>query len=114
MGDETYGTWHLKKGQEQEFIKVRANLSTNDGSAALAWAIDGHGILLRSQWDVGTAIRQKQLVPILSDWTLPAADIYVVFQNANQMPAKIRALADLLVEEFKPYRRKGKEPLGAW
>ncbi len=113
-GDETFGTWHLRSGDKHESVKVRANLSTNDGASALAWAIEGHGILLRSQWDVASHIRARQLVPLLLEWEPPSADIYVVFQTTNQLPAKIRALVDLLVEEFEKYRRRGKAPLGAW
>ena len=113
-GDETFGTWQLRNGKEQESVKVRANLSTNDGASALAWALEGQGILLRSQWDVASHIRAKRLVPILTEWNSPSADIYVVFQTTNQLPAKIRALVDLLVNEFEPYRRRGKEPFGAW
>lgn len=112
--DETYGTWHLRNGPEHESVKVRANLSTNDGASALAWALDGQGILLRSQWDVAEYIRTKQLVPILTDWASPPADIYAVFQTMNQLPAKIRALVDLLVKDFAPFRGSVKDPLGAW
>jgi LysR family transcriptional regulator, transcriptional activator for dmlA len=113
-GDETFGTWHLRSGTQQESVKVRANLSSNDGAAAMAWALDGHGILLRSQWDVANALRARQLVPVLTDWATPPADIYLVFQTTNQLPAKVRALVDLLVGEFEPYRKRGKDPVGAW
>lgn len=113
-GDETFGTWHLRSGEMHESVKVRANLSSNDGTAALTWALEGQGILLRSQWDVAQYIRRKQLVQVLPDWSPPPADIYVVFQTANQLPAKVRALVDLLVKEFEPYRGGGKDPLGRW
>lgn len=113
-GDEPFGTWHLRCGDVRESVKVRANLSTNDGMAALDWALEGQGILLRSQWDVAKYIRHKQLVPVLPEWSPPPADIHVVFQTANQLPAKVRALVDLLVNEFEPYRGSGKAPLGLW
>ncbi len=113
-GDETYGTWHLRKGDDVNSVKVRANLSSNDGTAALAWALDGQGILLRSQWDVAQHIRKRKLVPVLPEWAHPPADIYVVFQTSNQMPAKIRSLVDRLVEAFAPWRHRGQEPFGPW
>jgi LysR family transcriptional activator of dmlA len=113
-GDEAFGTWHLKRGSEHEAVKVRANLSTNDGGSALAWALQGHGILMRSQWDVAEHIREKKLVPVLQEWSTPGADIYVVFQTSNEMPAKIRALVDLLVRNFQPHRTAAKGPLGSW
>jgi DNA-binding transcriptional LysR family regulator len=45
--DETYGTWHLSQGDRQETVKVASPLSTNDGGAALAWALDGQGSFRR-------------------------------------------------------------------
>lgn len=112
--DETYGTWVLRKGAEVESVKVSANLSSNDGQCALTWALEGRGILLRSQWDIAEHLRQGRLVPVLLDWVHPSADIYAVFQTTNQMPAKIRALVDRLVARFEPWRGKGKEPYGLW
>lgn len=112
--DETFGTWHLSRGADAETIKVRSNLSSNDGSAALLWALEGRGILLRSQWDIADHVRSAALVPVLPDWSLPPADIHAVFQTTNAMPAKVRAMVDRLVAAFEPRRRKGSELLGAW
>ncbi len=113
-GDETYGTWYLRRNCETEAVKVRSNLSSNDGTAALTWALEGRGILVRSQWDVAAHIRSRKLKTILPEWETPAADVYVVFQATKQMPAKIRALVDQLVDTFEPWRRRGIEPFGPW
>lgn len=29
--DETFGTWHLRRGGDVDTVKLRSNLSTNDG-----------------------------------------------------------------------------------
>jgi DNA-binding transcriptional LysR family regulator len=113
-GDETYGTWHLSNGAEQEAIKVRANLSTNDGSSALSWALDGQGILLRSQWEVAKSLKGKQLVQILPNWTPPPADIYLVFQSNKHMPAKLRSVMDFLLQRFKDRRGVSRHSAGHW
>ncbi len=113
-GDETFGTWHLRNGAATESIKVRANLSTNDGTSALGWALDGQGILVRSQWEIAKSFREKKLVPILSEWTLPSADVYLVFQASKQMPAKVRVLLDFLLNEFKQRRMNSKSEGGNW
>lgn len=59
-------------------------------------------------------VRACRLVAVLPEWLPPPADVYVVFQTANQLPAKVRALVDLLVQEFAPYRSQSKTLLGAW
>ena len=113
-GDETFGTWHLRNGAETESIKVRANLSTNDGTSALGWALDGQGILVRSQWEIAKSLREKKLIPVLPEWTLPSADVYLVFQTSKQMPAKVRVLLDFLLNEFKQRRMNSKSEGGNW
>ncbi len=113
-GDETFGTWHLRNGGLTETVKVRANLSTNDGSSALGWALDGHGILIRSQWEVTAHLRAGQLVPVLSDWSPPSADIHLVFQAHTQTPVKVRVLVDGLLAAFEAQRKPSPQPFGPW
>lgn len=101
--DETYGLWHLACGARQETVKVRGPLSTNDGEAALGWALDGHGILMRSTWDVARYFRSGRLRPVLPDWSLPPADIMAVYPTRQHLSAKIRAFVDFAVERFDGY-----------
>jgi DNA-binding transcriptional LysR family regulator len=98
--DETYGTWHLSQGDRQETVKVASPLSTNDGGAALAWALDGQGILLRSLWNVEDALHSGLLRPVLPTWKLPPADIYLVHPTRSELSAKTRALSEFLCEWF--------------
>src|SRR6218665_3322247 len=108
--DETFGTWHLSQGARQETVKVRGALSSNDGETALTWALDGHGILMRSEWEIAPLLREGRLVPVLPDWQLPPADVYVVFPTRSHLSAKTRALVDFLMVYFENRRAAG----GAW
>ncbi len=112
--DETFGTWHLSNGSRQEAVKVRGALSTNDGESALGWAIEGHGILMRSQWDAAAALNAGLLVPVLPEWKLPPADIYIVFPTRDHLSAKSRALIDFLLGEFALHRRERPGLSGTW
>ncbi|MFY3385040.1 LysR family transcriptional regulator [Paracidovorax sp. MALMAid1276] len=94
--DETYGTWHLHQGGRQETVKVRGMLSTNDGAAATTWALAGHGVLMRSEWDVAEHIAAGRLQPVLPGWALPAADVTLVYPSKSDLSAKTRALSDFL------------------
>jgi len=105
--DETFGTWHLRAGAKQETVKVRGALSSNDGETALTWALDDHGILMRSEWEVAPLLRAGRLLPVLADWALPPADVYVVFPTRSHLSAKTRALVDYLLDAFEPRRGEG-------
>ncbi|VVE81371.1 LysR family transcriptional regulator [Pandoraea sputorum] len=99
--DETYGTWHFRQADRQETVKVRGMLSTNDGAAATTWALDGHGMLIRSMWDIRPYLASGQLRTVMTDWMLPAADIKLVYPTKSHLSAKTRALADFLVRWFR-------------
>lgn len=101
--DETFGTWQLRNGSKAETVKVRGPLASNDGECVLGWALDGHGILMRSLWEATPLLRSGQLQRVLPAWDLPA-DIYAVFASRTHLPAKTRALTDFLVESFERHR----------
>lgn len=102
--DETFGSWHLMQGGRTETVKVRGPLAANDGECVLGWALDGHGILMRSIWEAAPMLRSGRLVRVLPDWSLPPADIYAVFPSRSHLSAKTRALVDFLAETFGPHR----------
>lgn len=102
--EETYGSWHLRSGSRAETVKVRGPLASNDGECVLGWAIDGHGILMRSLWEASPLLRAGELQRVLPAWSLPAADIYAVFPSRTHLSAKTRALVDFLLASFERHR----------
>jgi DNA-binding transcriptional LysR family regulator len=85
-------------------VKVRGPLASNDGECVLGWALDGHGILMRSLWEAAPKLRSGKLRPVLTDWSLPPADIYAVFPTRSHLSAKTRALVDFLLAAFEAHR----------
>lgn len=55
--DKAFNNWQLSDGHEQVLVKVRGALGTNHGEIAVDWALAGHGIVLRSEWDVAGYLR---------------------------------------------------------
>ncbi|CAJ0743394.1 HTH-type transcriptional regulator DmlR [Ralstonia edaphis] len=98
--DAAYGTWYLTRGTRQETIKVRGVLSTNDGETGVLWALAGYGILMRSEWDIHEHVRAGRLVPVLTDWALPVADIFAVYPERANLSAKVTAFIDFLTDWF--------------
>lgn len=109
--DETFGTWHLRAGARSETVKVRGPLASNDGECVLGWALEGHGILMRSLWEAAPLLRAGTLRPVLPDWSLPPADIYAVFPTRSHLSAKTRALVDHLLQAFEGRRE---DATGRW
>jgi DNA-binding transcriptional LysR family regulator len=108
QGDEAYGLWRLSGGREAkhhaEAVKVRGNLTTNDGEIAVNWALDGHGILMRAEWDIERYLRSGRLVQVLPDYQTPDADIYAVYPQRHQLSVRIRTFVEFLSEAFKQFK----------
>lgn len=105
QGEEAYGLWRLSSGKGRQArtasVKTRGSLATNDGEIAVAWALDGHGIVMRAEWDIARHLRSGRLVQVLPQFATPDADIYAVYPQRHQHAARVRAFVDFLVESFR-------------
>jgi LysR family transcriptional regulator, transcriptional activator for dmlA len=104
QGEEAYGVWRLSSGRGRQAtsqaVKVRGKLTTNDGGIAVSWALDGHGILMRAEWDIERYLKSGRLVQVLPQCSTPDADIYAVFPQRHQLSARVRAFVDYLASSF--------------
>lgn len=89
QNEAAYGNWRLSRGKQTETVKVHGKLSTNDGEVALNWALEGHGILMRAEWDVAKYLRSGRLVQVLADYGTPPADVYAVYLERLNLSAKV-------------------------
>ncbi|MET0320151.1 MAG: LysR family transcriptional regulator [Duganella sp.] len=103
QNDDVYGTWRLQKGKTVELVKVRGAVSSNDGDIVMHWALDGHGIVQRSEWDAAKYLASGRLKAVMTDYTLPDADLYLYYLSRNNLPAKVRAFIDFIAGEFASY-----------
>ncbi len=109
QGDEAYGLWRFtkaqeagrKKSEEAVSVKVRGNLTTNDGGIAVNWALDGHGILLRAEWDIQKYLQSGKLVQVLPDYKSPDADIYAVYAERHRTSLRVKSLVDFVAQRFQ-------------
>ena len=107
QGEEGYGIWHLTSGQRTQTVKVRGTLSTNDGEIAVNWALEGHGLLMRAEWDIAKYLQSGRLRQVLPNWHTPAADIYAVFPFEVQTAARVRAFVDFVADAFSTSTPEG-------
>jgi LysR family transcriptional activator of dmlA len=105
QGDEAYGVWRLTTGRgtsrRTEAVKINGSLTTNDGEIAVKWALEGHGILMRAEWDIKHYLDDGQLVVVLPDYDTPNADIFAVYSQRHQMANRIRAFVELVALELQ-------------
>jgi LysR family transcriptional regulator, transcriptional activator for dmlA len=101
-----YDVWTFRKGQQVHHVKVRSVMACNHGEVALAWALQGHGMVMRSEWDVAEHIRTKKLQWLLPEWHTINADFYALYTREAAQLSRVRALIEFLKQRFEqpPWR----------
>lgn len=101
--EAAYGSWQLFAADDdkrRETVKVGGTLSSNDGETAVKWALAGHGVLLRSLWDIAGELAAGRLRRVLPGWQSAPADVYALYPERMHLSAKVRAFVDFLGERI--------------
>lgn len=94
--------WHFKRKGVERTVRVAGNLRGNNGDVLVNAAIEGLGVILHPTFLVFEALRQKQLVRILSDWEADELSVFAVYPHRKFLPPKVRSFIDFLAERFGP------------
>jgi DNA-binding transcriptional LysR family regulator len=78
--------WRLRApgAADHASIRIRPQLASNDGRVVKQWALQGHGIILRSEWDVARELHNGTLLRILPGHALPDADIVALLGSEQR------------------------------
>jgi LysR family transcriptional activator of dmlA len=87
--NETFGRWSLRGPDGTRNVRVNAALASNHGDVVRRWALEGHGIVLRSYWDVAESLERGDLVHVLRKFWQPA-DVWAVTKIRSENSTKTR------------------------
>lgn len=101
--DHPFGLWQLDNVYgKQRSIKVAGHLASNNGEMVRLWALAGHGIMLRSLWNIEAELKAGTLIQILPDYWQDA-DIWAVYPMRLKNSAKLRVCVNFF-EKNLPLR----------
>ncbi|MBT2772163.1 LysR family transcriptional regulator [Halomonas sp. ISL-60] len=100
--DSDFPLWRFEPSEQptklvsgkMQSVKVSGRLASNDGEVITRLALDGHGVMLRSWWDVNEHLASGALVELLPGWQGVRSDFYAVFEQRRHVPARLRAFID--------------------
>ncbi|WP_412048958.1 LysR family transcriptional regulator [Hoeflea sp. Naph1] len=101
FGGNLDNVWRLGRGAMPQIVTVRGDRVANDGALVRQWCLAGHGIILKSELDVGPDIRAGNLVELLTDYAPPATPLQMLFPPSRAQPRRVRALADRMSAIFQ-------------
>lgn len=92
--------WRFSQADSIFEIPVTGYRHTNDGEILRQWAVAGAGIAIKSIWEVQADLTAKQLIPLLTEYTIPVGALYTVFPRQQRLPERCRRLINFLQEEL--------------
>ena len=106
--DQAFGLWRLQGPSGVESIKVTGRVGSNQGDIVRNWALDGHGIIMLSDWDVADDLDNGHLVRVLPNHS-QVADVMAVTAARSANTAKIRYGMDFLIDHLRqgPFALRG-------
>ena len=95
--------WSLKGPEGQEVnINTKPRLTVNDLSSLYTLALAGTGIAALPVLISASAIKKKNLVPVLCDWPFEAHPIHTLYASNRHLSAKVRTFVDFIIDSVRP------------
>ncbi|ASU39664.1 LysR family transcriptional regulator [Herbaspirillum sp. meg3] len=102
--NQSFGIWRMMGPKGAETVKVAGGLASNHGEIIHQWAVDGHGIILRSIWDVAASLKDGSLVRVLPGY-FQEADLCAVYPLQLKNSAKVRECVRFLQKHLNVQAR---------
>lgn len=93
--------WLLSRGSELEEVHFEPDLAINDYAAIRSAILSGHGIGELPEPLCGNALRNGQLIEVLSEWRFPEIRLYAVHAGNASLPKLARLFLDIAVMRMK-------------
>lgn len=97
----TGSTWRLERADGQvASVEVSGRFRANNGTALVAAACRGLGLVLSPEFICADAIRDGSLQRVLEEWTLSTGAIWALYPHRRHLSAKVRLFVDFLIDQF--------------
>lgn len=95
-----------KRPSKAVTIRLASTLSSNDGNVVTDWAVDGLGIIERSEWAAAPLIAEGKLKRVLPAWRLEPAPIMALTPTRQGLTIRQRVFLDTAKQAFSrvPWR----------
>ena len=100
FGRELDDRWPFVIDGKEIRITVGGNRISNDGGHVKSSVLAGHGIALKSVWDVADELKSGALVRVLGEFRAPETAIRIVYPDGAIQPRRVRALMDHIADWF--------------
>lgn len=91
-------TWALSREGHSTRVELQPRLKANNVFALRKAAIRGLGVA-QLPWVIAeSSVKAGELVPIMTEWTMPSVPIHAVYASARYLTPKVRVFIDLIAQ----------------
>lgn len=88
------------QGEEHKAL-IKGRLSVNNGEVLKQAALNGFGIVVLPDFELGDVLASGKLVKILPNYSAQTMSVYAVYPSRQFLPEKTRALVDFLIHQLQ-------------
>jgi DNA-binding transcriptional LysR family regulator len=100
LGNRRHAQWTFEQGGSTVRVRVDGDREVDDSGIAQLWALQGHGVIYKSELGMAREFESGALVRLLPGWGGERYVLNAVLPSNRFVPARVRALVDFLAERF--------------
>jgi DNA-binding transcriptional LysR family regulator len=97
-------SWTFRQGASETSIRVSGRLCMNASEGVRAAVLGGMGLTIMPEWMFAAELASGAICPVLTEWTLPAANLWALFPTGRMISAKARTFAAFVESELRKSR----------
>jgi len=94
--------WTLQGPDGPMTLRVAGSMDANNGEVLRDWCLAGHGLALKSLWEIVDDLNDGRLEVVLPAFPPLGHAIYALYPHSRYLPARVRVFIDFLAEIFGP------------
>jgi DNA-binding transcriptional LysR family regulator len=99
--------WELERDGQKLQVNMPVRISLNESRAIRQAALGGVGLAFIAEWLIRDDLAQGLLIPLLGPWCQPFGGLRLYYSGRRYLPARLRALIDLIHEQRDNGQRIG-------
>lgn len=92
--------WRFRRGTADTSVRIPTRLSFSAAEGVREAVIAGLGLAISSVWMMEPELASGSVIPVLTEWKLPSADLWALYPSGRLPTAKARAFVNWFSERF--------------
>jgi DNA-binding transcriptional LysR family regulator len=94
--------WTLQTPEGPITLRVAGNMDANNGEVLRDWCLAGHGLALKSLWEVVDDLNAGRLEVVLPAFPPAGHAVYALYPQNRFLSSRVRVFIDFLAETYGP------------